>query len=136
VTAQPHDPQPAGMTFPAPSANTPQAIRTALLPEEVGEFEEDYRAVMAEAAQSLDLTLVFECIAHWSMIAHLSGDPDAHRAMLDAAACLQAKTCLPAPYVMSSPTWGCRCTRSAHSRTSAGWRSCGFTGSAESSRVR
>ncbi|RJL34650.1 hypothetical protein D5H75_07495 [Bailinhaonella thermotolerans] len=70
-------------------ARTPRSIRAALLPEDVEGFERDYRAVMAEAAQTLDLSPVFECLDHWSLIARLSQDAGAHRAMLDTAARLK-----------------------------------------------
>lgn len=69
---------------------TPRAIHDALLPEEVGDFDRQYRRAMLEAAESLDLTEVFKLLEHWRWIARMSLDPVAHRRMLATAAALNA----------------------------------------------
>ena len=71
-------------------ASTPREIRAALLGEEVGHFDREYRQVMADAAESLDLSRVLEMLERWRRVAWSSSDPDAHRTMLDNAARLNA----------------------------------------------
>lgn len=44
---------------------TPRDVRAALIPEEVGDFDRQWRAAMAEAADTLDLTVVFETLDSW-----------------------------------------------------------------------
>jgi hypothetical protein len=61
------------------------------LGEEVGHFDREYRQVMADAAESLDLAGVLEMLERWRRVAwSRSDDPDAHRTMLDNAARLNA----------------------------------------------
>ncbi|HSL06426.1 MAG TPA: DUF6247 family protein, partial [Pseudonocardiaceae bacterium] len=48
---------------PLPPGSSPQAIRAALLPEEVGNFDREYRREMAAAIETLDLTPVIEMLA-------------------------------------------------------------------------
>jgi hypothetical protein len=68
---------------PVPPARTPREVRAALLPEEVGEFDTGWRAALARAAETLDLTEVYEVLQHWHRIALMTqADPDAHRRML------------------------------------------------------
>ncbi|MGQ0631067.1 MAG: DUF6247 family protein [Sporichthyaceae bacterium] len=69
---------------------TPRAIHDALLPEEVGDFDRQYRQAMLEAAESLDLTKVFALLEHWRWIARSSLDPVSHRQMLANAQILLA----------------------------------------------
>lgn len=69
---------------------SPRAIRDALLPEDVEIFDRQYRAAMATATDSLDLTDVLELLAHWRLVAASSADADGHRAMLATAARLRA----------------------------------------------
>jgi hypothetical protein len=72
-------------------ASTPREIRAALFGEEVGHFDREYRQVMADAAESLDLSGVLEMLERWRRVAWSSSDdPDAHRTMLDNAARLNA----------------------------------------------
>jgi hypothetical protein len=62
---------------------TPRAIRAALLPEEVGDFDRAWRAALAEAAETLDLTGVYKTLENWRRIARMTqADPEAHRRML------------------------------------------------------
>jgi hypothetical protein len=70
---------------------TPREIRAQLLPEEADGFDRDYRKVMAEATEALDLTPVHEMLRHWGQVARLTQhDPAAHRRMLRMAAALNA----------------------------------------------
>ena len=65
---------------------SPRAIRAALLPEEVGDFEREWRAALAEAAETLDLTVVYETLECWRRIAwSTQTDPAGHRRMLETA---------------------------------------------------
>ena len=69
----------------------PREIRAQLLPEEVEGFDRDYRTVMAEATEALDLAPVHEMLRHWGRVARLTQhDPQAHRRMLRMAAALNA----------------------------------------------
>lgn len=70
--------------------SSPQAIRAALLPEEVGNFDREYRREMAAAIETLDLTPVIEMLARWQLVVRSSQDPQAHRRMLAHAAILNA----------------------------------------------
>ena len=70
---------------------TPHVIRAQLLPEEAGDFDREYRRVMAEATETLDLTSVLEMLRRWERVAQLTEhDPQAHRRMLRTAAALNA----------------------------------------------
>lgn len=82
MTAEPHGPR-AVAPFLTPPEKTPRAIRAALLPEEVGDFDREFRSVMAEATETLDLTVVTAFIERWWRVAWSSGDAYGHRAMLD-----------------------------------------------------
>lgn len=80
------------MSSPAPMAQppqlpgtTPREIRAALLPEERGGFDREYRQVMRDAMESLDLTGITEMLVRWHRVARMSMDPEAHRDMLDRA---------------------------------------------------
>jgi hypothetical protein len=78
---------------PEPSARgdlTPRQIRAALLPEEAGDFDREYRRTMAEATETLDLNPVLELLERWRRVAWSSQDPAAHQRMLDTAAALNA----------------------------------------------
>ena len=67
--------------------DTVRAIRAALLAEEVPAFDAEFRAVLAEAADALDLTPVLDLLAHWRRIAAATvADPAGHRRMLAYAA--------------------------------------------------
>ncbi|MDX6738501.1 DUF6247 family protein [Actinocorallia sp. A-T 12471] len=65
---------------------SPRAIRAVLLPEERGDFDREYRQVMADATEDLDLAPVLEFIERWWRVAVLSRDPQRHRAALDVVA--------------------------------------------------
>jgi hypothetical protein len=68
-----------------PTETTPTAIRDALIDEERDEFERAYQEASAEAAQTLDLTRVFDVLRNYHRIAWLTQrqGPEAHRRMLD-----------------------------------------------------
>jgi hypothetical protein len=79
---------------PAPtllSANTPQAIRDALVGSERSEFEQRYAEEMATAAHSLNLTGVLTVLETYRKIAEITQrqGPQAHQRMLDQVARLQ-----------------------------------------------
>jgi hypothetical protein len=59
--------------------------------QEVGHFDVEYRQVMADAAESLDLSGVLAMLERWQRVAwSTQDDPDAHRRMLENAARLNA----------------------------------------------
>ncbi|WP_285624329.1 DUF6247 family protein [Kineosporia sp. NBRC 101677] len=61
----------------------PRSIRDRLIPEEVGDFDREYRRVMAEATETLDLTPVLDMLTRWERVARMTDrDPDGHRRML------------------------------------------------------
>jgi hypothetical protein len=67
-----------------------------LLPEEVGDFDREWRTALARAADTLDLTEVFDTLERWRRIARSTqADPQAHRRMLVTAARLRAGENLP-----------------------------------------
>jgi hypothetical protein len=68
----------------------PKAIRAALLPDEAGDFDREYRRAMAEATETLDLTVVLGVLRRWRRVAWSSRDPQAHRRMLAQADRLNA----------------------------------------------
>jgi Family of unknown function (DUF6247) len=81
--------------LPVVEGRSPRAIRAALLPEEAGDFDREYRQVMREAMETLDLTPVLEMLERWGRVALLSRDPERHRRMLDHAERLQRGEDLP-----------------------------------------
>ena len=64
----------------------PRSIRGVLLPEEAGDFDREYRAAMAQATETLDLTGVLQLLERWQRVAESSRDVRAHRHMLECAA--------------------------------------------------
>lgn len=67
----------------APRAATPRAIREALLPEEVGQFDSEWRTAMSRSAGSVDLAEVYVVLDRWREIAALTrADPEVHLRML------------------------------------------------------
>jgi hypothetical protein len=72
---------PTGFGVPAP-----RSIRDALLPREAGDFDREYRAAMAQATESLDLTGVVQVLQRWQRVAASTvADPARHQQMLDHA---------------------------------------------------
>jgi hypothetical protein len=74
---------------------TPKAIRAALLLEDVGDFDREFRDAMAEATETLDLTVVLDLLRRWRVVAWSSQDPQAHRRMLENADRLNAGEDIP-----------------------------------------
>jgi hypothetical protein len=75
----------AGLATPLPDGNdfpAPRSIRDVLLPEEAGDFDREYRAAMAQATESLELTGVLQLLERWRRVAESSRDAQAHRRML------------------------------------------------------
>lgn len=60
----------------------PSATRAALPPQEAGEFDREYRLVMAEATETLDLTAVIQMLRRWQRVVWSARDPELHRRML------------------------------------------------------
>jgi hypothetical protein len=67
----------------APRAETPRAIRDALLPEEAGQFDSEWRTAMSRSAESLDLAEVYTVLERWR--GDRGADPRVHRRMLHRA---------------------------------------------------
>ncbi len=61
----------------------PRSIRDRLIPEEAGDFDREYRRVMAEATETLDLQPVLDMLTRWERVALMTDDdPEGHRRML------------------------------------------------------
>jgi hypothetical protein len=74
-----------------------RAIRAALLPEEVADFDVEFRQVLPEATERLDPTPVTGFLRRWRRIAwSTTNDPAAHRRMLAVSADVQAGRSVPA----------------------------------------
>ncbi len=62
---------------------SPEEIRAVLLPEELPEFEEQYREALRVAAETYRLDKLEACLRSWRRIAWMThSDPEAHRLML------------------------------------------------------
>jgi uncharacterized protein DUF6247 len=63
-------------------------VRAALIPQEAVEFQREWRAVMARATETLELTEVLATLESWRRIARLTVafGAEAHRAMYRRAA--------------------------------------------------
>jgi len=76
---------------PPVSPSVPREIRAALIGEEIADFDREYRQVLDEAAETLDLVGVLGMLKRWQRVAWSSGEnPDAHRRMLGHASRLGA----------------------------------------------
>ena len=79
MTAQPHEvPRAPSLS---PPEKTPKAVRAGLLPEDVPEFDREFRLAMAEATETFDLATVTACLERWWRVAWSSADPAGHRRM-------------------------------------------------------
>jgi Family of unknown function (DUF6247) len=85
MTARTRDVAGPAAPFLRPPGPDLHAIRNALLPEDVAGFDQDFRAVMAEATSAMDLTVVAAFIERWRRLAWSAAEPDGHHAMLDRA---------------------------------------------------
>jgi hypothetical protein len=90
------DPDPRAVRVPFAAA-TPAQVRAALIPEEAREFDEQWRAVMAEATETLDLTSVLALLESWRRVAWITAESghDAHRRMYRRAAQLLSGAAAP-----------------------------------------
>jgi len=87
---------PAGLRGCGPFAEaTPAEVRAALIEEEAGQFDEQWRRALAGAAETFDLSGVMETLDHWRRMAWLQQDPDGYRRMLVRAAEIMAGEKLP-----------------------------------------
>ncbi len=77
-----------GRSVPSFDDASPAEVRAALIPEEAAEFQRVWRAVLAKAAETLDLTEVLETLESWRLVAQLTASfgAEAHRAMYRRAA--------------------------------------------------
>ncbi|WP_285593952.1 DUF6247 family protein [Kineosporia sp. NBRC 101731] len=74
----------------------PRSIRDRLLPAEAGDFDREYRRVMAEATEALDLKPVLDMLTRWERVALLTErDPEGYQRMLRTAERLNAGEDLP-----------------------------------------
>ncbi|SDR30618.1 DUF6247 family protein [Thermostaphylospora chromogena] len=85
MTAQSRDRRPARAPFLTPPGKSLRSIRAALSPADLGDFDREYRAVMTEAIETLDLDPVGAFIERWWRVAWSSAGSDDHHAMLDTA---------------------------------------------------
>ena len=76
-------------------ARTPAEIRAALTGTDRAEFERDYQAAVARAADQYDLEPLNDVIEQWWQVAVLTLDRVAHQRMLDTAGALRAGDPLP-----------------------------------------
>lgn len=77
---------PAPQYSPGEPGTTPRAIREALLPEEVADFDASYRQALRTAGETLSLDELHRTLEHWHRIARMTqADPEAHRRMLQRA---------------------------------------------------
>lgn len=65
----------------------PAHVRAALTPEDVAEFDQQWRAAMAAATETLDLTGVHQTLESWRRVAWLTAahGPDGYRRLLATA---------------------------------------------------
>ncbi|GAA4927429.1 hypothetical protein EV188_1194 [Actinomycetospora succinea] len=72
---------------------TPAEVRAVLAPESAVEFDRQWRAALARAADTYDLTIVLQCLDAWRRVARVTaaaGGAEGYRALLDAAATARA----------------------------------------------
>jgi hypothetical protein len=74
-----------GAPFLAQPEKAPKAIRAALLPEDIAEFDAEFRVVMAKATQTMVLAGVSAFIERWWRVAWSAAHPAEHRVMLQHA---------------------------------------------------
>lgn len=82
MTAAPEvQPEPSGPPF---ADASPAQVRAALVPEDVVRFDRQWRAAMATATETLDLTAVHELLDSWRRVAWLTAasGPDGYRRIL------------------------------------------------------
>ncbi len=89
-----YDEQPSGEHPLLPGAS-PQHIRSALMPSDVGAFDAAYALALDDARRSLDLTDLFRTLEHWRRLAVLQSDPDNYRRVVRRAAELLTGQAIP-----------------------------------------
>lgn len=67
--------EPGRPRHPLARGASPEAIRSALLPEDRPAFDDAYATALAEARTSLDLTTLFTTLERWRATAVLQSDP-------------------------------------------------------------
>jgi hypothetical protein len=88
---------PPRSTRQSPWGTTPRAIRSALLPEEVADFDRAYQHALKTAADTLSLEELQSTLQYWHRIARMTqADPEAHRRMLQRAEQILRTSELPA----------------------------------------
>lgn len=68
---------------------SPAEVRSALAPESADEFDRQWRAALARAAETYDLGVVHGCLEAWRRVARITaaaGGVDGYRALQDTAA--------------------------------------------------
>jgi hypothetical protein len=65
---------------------SPEAIRSALLPEDQPAFDAAYDAALIHARESRDLTELFQMLERWRGLAALQNDPEIFRRVARRAA--------------------------------------------------
>lgn len=80
------DQDPGKGRHPLARGASPEAIRSALLPDDQGEFDAAYDAALAEARTDRDLTGLFRMLEHWRGIAALQSEPEVFRRVARRAA--------------------------------------------------
>jgi Family of unknown function (DUF6247) len=67
---------------------SPAEVRSALIPEEAAEFDQEWREAMGRATETLDLSEVLKTLDSWRRVARLTAAAGAaaHRAMYRRAA--------------------------------------------------
>jgi hypothetical protein len=74
---------------------SPAEVRGALAPESADEFDQQWRAALARAAETYDLGVVHGCLEAWRRVARITaaaGGVDGYRALQDtASAALEAR---------------------------------------------
>lgn len=80
-------PESAGAGRPPFVDASPAQVRAALVPEDVAEFDRQWRAVMATATETLDLTGVHQTLETWRRVAWLTTThgPEGYRRLLTTA---------------------------------------------------
>ena len=71
TAAAAHMPEPGSGRPPFADAS-PARVRAALIPEDIAEFDRQWRAVMATATESLDLSEVYRTLESWRRVAWLT----------------------------------------------------------------
>ncbi|MDD7969461.1 DUF6247 family protein [Actinomycetospora lemnae] len=92
MTAAAPSPTPGGGDAGTWAQATPAEVRAALAAESAVEFDRQWRAALAQAADSYDLTAVHRCLEAWRRVARVTaaaGGAGGYRALFDAAAAAQ-----------------------------------------------